>query len=96
FFSKYNVAEKYRINREMISLCVPEKYEEHILSIYTRTPARRGQIQRAARRLIDTFNRDVPSSSGSSSPLGITPNRALTIPTSPSVLSDSKRRRLRF
>ncbi|KAJ1850081.1 hypothetical protein LPJ70_000048 [Coemansia sp. RSA 2708] len=94
FYSKYSVDEKYRIDHEMISLCVPEKYEERILRIYTRTPGRRGQIQRAARRLIDKLNRSVPSSPGSSPP-SITPNRGLTIPDGPT-LADSKRRRLRF
>ncbi|KAJ1779606.1 hypothetical protein LPJ77_001234 [Coemansia sp. RSA 2523] len=94
FFSKYNTTEKYHIGRELISICVPEKYEERILRIYTRSPAKRGQIQRAARRLIDKLNRNVPSSPGSSPPApSITPNRALTIPATP---ANTKRRRLQL
>ncbi|KAJ2837630.1 hypothetical protein J3B01_001972, partial [Coemansia erecta] len=84
----------YHIGRELISICVPEKYEERILRIYTRSPAKRGQIQRAARRLIDKLNRNVPSSPGSSPPASsITPNRALTIPATP---ANTKRRRLQL
>ncbi|KAJ1863274.1 hypothetical protein LPJ78_004142 [Coemansia sp. RSA 989] len=94
FYSNYAPNEKYAIDREMISLCVPEKYEERILRIYTRSSDKRGQIQRAARRLVNKLNRDLPATPNSSPP-SMTPNRGLTIPDNRTV-ADSKRRRLLF
>ncbi|KAJ2080893.1 hypothetical protein H4R24_002731 [Coemansia sp. RSA 988] len=95
FYSKFNSTEKFSIASEFVSLCVPEKYEEHILRIFTRAPTKRNQIQRAARRLIERLNADITARSPGSTPQNLTPNRGLTLPSN-LVLSDSKRRRLQF
>ncbi|KAJ1736011.1 hypothetical protein LPJ61_000228 [Coemansia biformis] len=95
FYSKYNVAEKFPIASEFISLCVPGKYEERILRIFTRTPAKRSQIQRAARRLIAKFNGDIVTQTPGSTPPSITPHRGLTLPGGLAP-GDTKRRRLLF
>ncbi|KAJ1953954.1 hypothetical protein EC988_002701 [Linderina pennispora] len=93
FYSKYNGDEKFPIASELISACVPNKYEELIIRIFTRDPAKSKQIQRAARRLMDTFN---SSPFIASSPLkSITPNRGLTFPDSMGE-PDIKKRRLDF
>ncbi|ORX72003.1 HD-domain/PDEase-like protein [Linderina pennispora] len=93
FYSKYNGDEKFPIASELISACVPNKYEELIIRIFTRDPAKSKQIQRAARRLMVTFN---SSPFIASSPLkSITPNRGLTFPDSMDE-PDIKKRRLDF
>ncbi|KAJ2502072.1 hypothetical protein IWW47_003041, partial [Coemansia sp. RSA 2052] len=56
FYSKYNTAEMFPIISEHISMCVPERYEERIIRIFTRTPSKRGQIQGAARRLMENLS----------------------------------------
>ncbi|KAI9504646.1 hypothetical protein GGI25_000696 [Coemansia spiralis] len=95
FYSKYSIDEKFPIASEFISMCVPEKYEERIVRIFTRTASKRGQIQRAARRLMEKLNATNENCLSSSSPPNITPNRGLTLPGDPS-LADIKRRRLEF
>ncbi|KAJ2794665.1 hypothetical protein H4R21_005419 [Coemansia helicoidea] len=95
FYSKFSAAEKFPIASELISLCVPDKYEEHILRIFTRTPDKRCQIQRAARRLLAKFNGDVVTQTPGSTPPAITPHRGLTIP-GPGAAASAKRRRLHF
>ncbi|KAJ2896042.1 hypothetical protein IWW38_002137 [Coemansia aciculifera] len=93
FYSKYNTAESFSIASNLISLCVPEKYEERIIRIFTRTPSKRGQIQGAARRLMESLSSRITSDSSSSSSAPITPNRGLTLPNS-LTLSPAKKRRL--
>ncbi|KAJ2755798.1 hypothetical protein GGI19_001344 [Coemansia pectinata] len=95
FYSKYNTAEKFPISSGLISLCVPEKYEERIIRIFTRTPSKRGQIQGAARRLMEELSSRIVASSPSNSSAHITPNRGLTLPNNLS-LSPVKKRRLDF
>ncbi|KAJ2717303.1 hypothetical protein H4R19_000055 [Coemansia spiralis] len=95
FYSKFNATEKFPIASEFISLCVPDKYEERILRIFTRTPDKRFQIQRAARRLVAKFNGDVVTQTPGSTSPGITPHRGLTIPGCVAP-ADVKRRRLHF
>ncbi|KAJ2724960.1 hypothetical protein GGI07_001622 [Coemansia sp. Benny D115] len=100
FYSKFKKNTRLSISTEFISLCVPQKYEECIVRIFTRTPSKRKQIQEAARRLMAVLNTRIHSgssechSSNAQSP-NITPNRGLTLPDE---LSDSagKRRRLEF
>ncbi|KAJ2777778.1 hypothetical protein H4R18_004973 [Coemansia javaensis] len=107
FYSKYNAGEKFPIASEFVSLCVPAKYEERILRIFTRTPAKRGQIQRAARRLIARFSgANIVAAGGTQTPAAqatpagtppsLTPHRGLTLPGDPATPADVKRRRLRF
>ncbi|KAJ2387693.1 hypothetical protein GGI05_004010 [Coemansia sp. RSA 2603] len=103
FFSKYRMSEKFSIPSELISLCMPQKYEESIVRIFTRSPAKRKQIQQAVRKLIAKLSSriehadedDMSSLTIDSSPSNITPNRGLTLPDD---LVDSvlKRRRLDF
>ncbi|KAJ1872658.1 hypothetical protein LPJ71_011820, partial [Coemansia sp. S17] len=95
FYSKYNTAEKFPISSGLISLCVPEKYEERIIRIFTRTPSKRGQIQGAARRLMEELSSRIVASSPSNSSAHITPNRGLTLPNN-LPQSPVKRRRLDF
>ncbi|KAJ2869399.1 hypothetical protein GGI22_000280 [Coemansia erecta] len=95
FYSKYNVREKFPIASEFISMCVPKKYEERIVRIFTRTASKRGQIQRAARRMIEKLNANTVANSPGSSPPSITPNRGFTLPEDIS-LEIAKRRRLEF
>ncbi|KAJ2518490.1 hypothetical protein H4217_003297 [Coemansia sp. RSA 1939] len=95
FYSKHSVNEKFPIASEFISLCVPQKYEECIVRIFTRTASKRGQIQRAARKLIEKLNSNNVACSPGSSPPSITPNRGFTLPEDMS-LEIAKRRRLEF
>lgn len=98
FYSKYDVVEKFPISSEVVSLCVPAKYEERIIRIFTRTPSKRKQIQKAARRFMETLS--TSSMSNSSSDEGpsanITPNRGLTLPNEIPQLCETKKRRLNF
>ncbi|KAJ2488841.1 hypothetical protein IWW37_004469 [Coemansia sp. RSA 2050] len=95
FYSKYETAEKFPISSSLISLCVPEKYEERIIRIFTRSPSKRKQIQGAARRLMEELSSKIVASSSSNSLAHITPNRGLTLPNNLS-LSPLKKRRLDF
>ncbi|KAJ2000492.1 hypothetical protein GGI04_003524 [Coemansia thaxteri] len=95
FYTKYNTADKFSISTELISMCVPTQYEEHIIRIFTRTPSKRSQIQRAARRLLETLMSRAAACSPDSSSAQLTPNRGLTLPDN-LALSTSKRRRLDF
>ncbi|KAJ2742226.1 hypothetical protein GGI20_004633 [Coemansia sp. BCRC 34301] len=92
FFSKYNTAEMFPISSKFISMCVPEKYEELIIRIFTRTPSKRGQIQGAARRLMESLSSRIVADSSSSSSAPITPNRGLTLPDNFTPPSTKKRR----
>ncbi|KAJ1935946.1 hypothetical protein FBU59_005219 [Linderina macrospora] len=93
FYSKYNGKDKFPIASELISACVPNKYEELIIRVFTRDPAKSKQIQKAARRFMGIFN---SSPFMASSPLkSITPNRGLTLPDN-GPEPDIKKRRLDF
>ncbi|KAJ2785643.1 hypothetical protein GGI15_001844 [Coemansia interrupta] len=103
FFSKYKPDEKFSIPSEIISLCMPQKYEECIVRIFTRSPTKRKQIQQAVRKMVAKLSSrimgadedGISSLSIAASPSNITPNRGLTLPddTEDSIL---KRRRLDF
>ncbi|KAJ2156836.1 hypothetical protein GGF46_004917 [Coemansia sp. RSA 552] len=82
FYSKFKPTEKFAIPSGHISLCVPEKFEERIVCIFTRNPSKRYQVQRAARRLIERFNGEAVTSTPHQTPPSITPNRGLTLPHS--------------
>ncbi|KAJ2634148.1 hypothetical protein GGF40_004377 [Coemansia sp. RSA 1286] len=95
FYSKYKNNEKFSIPSEMISMCMPQKYQEHIVRIFTRSPHKRKQIQKAVRRLIDQIDKRIQrNSQNSMSPSSLTPNRGLTIPDDIEDLV--KKRRLDF
>ncbi|KAJ2553691.1 hypothetical protein EV175_002851 [Coemansia sp. RSA 1933] len=93
FYSKFSLDEKFPIASDFISMCVPKKYEERIVRVFTRTASKRGQIQRAARKLIEKLNsKNSATCSPGSSPLCVTPNRGFTLPEDVSL--EIKRRRL--
>ncbi|KAJ1941667.1 hypothetical protein GGF37_003445 [Kickxella alabastrina] len=97
FYSKYNVFEKLSISSEFISMCAPQKYEECIVRIFTRTPSKRKQIQRASRKLMANFSQRIRSVNSSNSPVraavspsDIKPNVGLTLPDNMADFSTKK------
>ncbi|KAJ1646180.1 hypothetical protein LPJ64_002325 [Coemansia asiatica] len=95
FYSKFKINEKFSIPSEMISMCMPQKYQERIVRIFTRSPQKRRQIQNAVRRLIAQISTRIQSNSENTmSPASLTPNRGLTIPDD--IEDMAKKRRLDF
>ncbi|KAJ1965729.1 hypothetical protein GGI12_000557 [Dipsacomyces acuminosporus] len=95
FYSKFNVREKFPISSELISMCMPKKYEERIVRVFTRDPSKRRQIQKAARRFMETINAAVDDDSPARAAANITPNRGLTLPDNDKA-AIAKKRRLEF
>ncbi|KAJ2720358.1 hypothetical protein GGI07_004654 [Coemansia sp. Benny D115] len=56
FYSKYSADEKVAMPSDFVSMCGPQRYEERILRIFTRTPSKCKQIREACRRLMAKIN----------------------------------------
>ncbi|OAD78577.1 hypothetical protein PHYBLDRAFT_18303 [Phycomyces blakesleeanus NRRL 1555(-)] len=86
FFSKFDDNVSFTIPKQHVSYMIPGQFQEVIIRVFARDPAKSKAIQKAFRSLIKVIAPTDPNSH-------IEPSHALTVPTDYDTILSAKRRR---